>query len=252
MARGLLGRQRLFGHRSDQSPWGTMDSFNESFRVLGSNVMATVPSLARPTVMVTSSKAEEGKTVTCAKLAASVAATGRRVIVVDFDLRHPGIHLALGTHNRLGAADVLLGRRRLGECMQYLRLPTPRGFGERGLFLLTAGPTPPQPNEVLALPRTDAVLGRLASQADLVLVDSPPVLAVADALTIGRQAGAALLVVDARRTTAGAVERTRDLLRRNQTRIIGMSLNQVRAGDASVSASYGYGYGNGGVGSPRP
>lgn len=222
-----------------------MSSFNEAFRILAANVMAMVGELTRPTVVVTSSKAEEGKTVIASKLATSVAASGRRVIAVDLDLRNPGVHSALGVHNRFGASDVLRGRRKLGDCLQYVQLPTRGGADERGLFVVAAGPSVPEPNELLALPRTEGMLERLAAQADLVIIDSPPVLAVADALTIGRVAGAAVLVVDTRRTTADAVQRSRDLLLRNQTRILGMALNQVQDSDATVSADYGYGYGPG-------
>lgn len=222
-----------------------MSTFNEAFRVLCSNVIAALESLDRPVVLVTSSKADEGKTVTCSKLAVSFAARGKRVAVVDLDLRKPGSHAVLGAHNNFGVTDVLEGKRKLEACLQYVKLPDRDGFDERGLFLLASGPSVPEPNEMLGTPRADRLLRNLASEADIVLIDSPPVLAVADTLTVGRLAGGAVVVVDPRRTNASALERSRDLLLRNQITILGMVLNQVQAGDAAVSASEGYGYGSG-------
>lgn len=235
--------ERFFGSRPDKSPWGTMDSFNEAFRILCSNIEAAIDGLDQPTVVVTSSKAEEGKTLTCAKLAASFAARGQRVVLVDLDLRNPGAHLVLGGHNRLGATDVLRGRGKLNDSLQYVALPPREGFGRRGLFFVAAGQPVAEPNELLSLPRTAQMLQTLSTQADVVLIDSPPVLAVADTLTVAQVAGAAVLVVDTRRTDAAALQRTRDLLTRNRTTILGMVLNQVRPMDASVSARNGYGYG---------
>jgi capsular exopolysaccharide synthesis family protein len=220
-----------------------MSSFNESFRILCSNVTAVLGELDQPTVLITSSKPGEGKTVTCTKLAASFAARGQRVVIVDLDLRNPGVHQVLGVRNSFGVTDVLKGRRKLGDCLQYVKLPDREGFAERGLFVVAGGPSVPEPNELLSLPRTDRMLASLAEQADVVLLDSPPVLAVADTLTIAGVAGATVLVVDTRRTNADSLQRTRDLLIRNQTRILGMVINQVHASDASVSAAEGYGYG---------
>jgi capsular exopolysaccharide synthesis family protein len=220
-----------------------MRSFNESFRIICSNVTAALGELDQPTVVITSSRPEEGKTVVAAKLAAVFAARGQRVVIVDLDLRNPGVHLALGITNHLGASDVLLGRRKLGDCLQYVRLPEREGFDERGLFVLAAGPPVSEPNELLSLLRTERMLTSLADQADVVLIDSPPVLAVADTLTIAAKAGAAVVVVDPRRTNPDSLQRTKDLLDRNQTTVLGMVLNQVHADDASVSAAEGYGYG---------
>jgi capsular exopolysaccharide synthesis family protein len=221
-----------------------MSSFNEAFRVLCANVSTTLDQLDRPVVAVTSSKVGEGKTVTCAKLGATFAARGRRVVVVDLDLRDPGIHKVLGVHNRAGVTDVLQGRRKLGECLQYVKLPGQAGFAERGLFVVPSGPPVSEPSELLSTARGERMLGSLAAQADVVLVDTPPVLAVADTLTIGGSLGGAIVVIDARRSKAASVERARDLLVRNQIRIVGMVLNQVHADDAGVSAAEGYGYGD--------
>lgn len=235
-----------------RTPWETAGAFDESFRILALGLGTLLGDLPLPVVAVTSSRHREGRTLTCAQLARTFAAQGRKVVAVGLDLHHPDLHLQLGGHNQLGAADHLSGGRKLGECLQYVETPGPPG---RGLFLLAAGrplaagsPDPAvgaaphagdpdqatDPAEMLGGPRAGRMLERLAAQADIVVVDTPPILAGADALTIGRMAGGALVVVDTRRTSAESVRRARDLLERNGTRLLGMVLNQVRSGDPAA------------------
>ncbi len=107
---------------------------------------------------------------------------------------------------------------------------------------MPAGTGATDPTELLSSPRTGRLLEGLASQADIVLVDTPPVLPVADTLVIGRLAAGALLVVEARVTPVELVNRTKSALTRNQTRVLGVVLNKLRAGD---DTSYEYGYGEG-------
>lgn len=235
-----LGRRlRLPGSKM----WETLASFNEASRILSSNVTAGLAALDRPSVLVTSSKADEGKTIICSKLAVSLAAAGRRVVVVDMDLRKPGAHLVLGGHNHFGVTDFQVGRRTLGDCLQYVGLPEPDGLPARGLFLLATGPSVEEPAELLGVKRTTIMLDRLTAQADVVLLDSPPVLAVADTLVVGKIVGGAILVVDTRKTTVDAVQRSKDLLVRNHTQLLGMVLNSVRDGDPSVADSSDHRYG---------
>lgn len=232
--------------RHGASPWESASSFNEAFRILCATIDAAIGDLDQPSLVVTSSKADEGKTLTCAKLAMAFAARGQRVVLVDLDLRNPGAHDLLGGHNRFGATDVLSGRQKLGDCLQYIALPQREGFGDRGLFMVAAGHPVAEPNELLSLPRTKRMLETLTGQADVVLIDTPPVLAVADTLTVAQVAGAAIVVVDTRRTNAASLQRTRDLLVRSQTTVLGLVINQVRAMDATLSANYGYGPRGGG------
>jgi len=200
--------------------------------------------IERPLVIVTSSKADEGKTVICTKLAASFAQAGQRVVLVDLDLRHSTAHRLLRTHNEFGVSDVLLGRRTLPESIQRLELRDGRGRGPRSLYFLGTGPAVQNPTELLGSSRTVRLLDGLRQQADLVLLDTPPVLPVADTLVIGRMASGAVLVVETRTTAFGAVEQSKDLLIRNQTRLLGVVMNKFQSRDAdSAYGYYGYGYG---------
>jgi capsular exopolysaccharide synthesis family protein len=213
----------------------------EAYRILRSNLTIALLELERPSVVVTSARAGEGKTSTAVNLARALAVAGHRVVLVDLDLRHPDAHRWLGAQNELGVTDVLTRQRSLGECLQFV--PTDEsnpGSGE-GLYFLPTGFTVPNPTELLSSPRTPALLGALASQADVVLIDAPPVLPVADALVIGRMVGGAMLVVETRKTPVGAVQQAKDALTRSQTRLLGVVVNKLQPKDARSDQGYGYG-----------
>jgi polysaccharide biosynthesis transport protein len=210
---------------------------DEAYRILRTSVLLCLADLERPTVLITSARAGEGKTATTFRLAASFAESGRRVVVVDLDLRKPGIHTHLGTPNSRGVSDVLLDRRPLSDCLQFAEIPgTESGLG---LYALTSGPSVPNPTELLDTRRTNRLLDNLAEQADIVLVDAPPVLPVADTLVIGKVVGGAILVIEAGRTPIGEVEQAKDALIRAQTRLLGVVVNRADA----RAVDYGYGYG---------
>jgi capsular exopolysaccharide synthesis family protein len=231
---------------------GLSPSQVEAYRILRSNLAVSLAELERPTVVVTSARPGEGKTVTSVNLAVSLAQSGRRVVLVDLDLRHPDVHTYLGGHNDKGVTDVLLERRSLEESLQYVEVGEGPGRTPRALYLLATGPSIDNPAELLGSQRTAQLLQALAAQADVVLLDTPPVLFVADTLVIGRMAAGALLVVEARRTPVPVVQQAKDALIRNQTRLLGMVLNKYKGGVTSDgSASFTYGYGAEGSSEPR-
>ena len=213
---------------------------DEAFRVLRSNLLVAIDELANPIVVVTSAQAGEGKTATAVTLARSLAAGGSKVVLVDLDLRRPDAHRLLGAPSGPGCAEVLEGHRTLDECLRLI--PTPPGAPTAlHLFLLPAGQPTANPAELLGTPRTAQMLNALSDAADIVLLDTPPVLPVADTLVIGRLAAGALLVVEARHTPVQTVNRAKSALIRNQTRILGVVLNQLRAADDDAAYTYGYG-----------
>jgi capsular exopolysaccharide synthesis family protein len=237
---GSRRRRGKSGGDRKQGRWGTT---REAFRVLRSNLVVAISDLANPIVVVTSARQGEGKTSTCVNLAQSLAAAGPRVVLVDLDLRNPQSHRLLRTDNTAGVSDVVLDRRPLDECLQYVQLPVADSSRVAGMYFLSAGPSVGNPTELLATPRTGRLLDVLSEQADIVLLDTPPVLPVADTLVIGRLAAGAVLVVESRHTPAPAARRAKDALTRNQTRLLGVVLNQFKAKYADdTSAGYGYGH----------
>ena len=221
--------------------WDDLAPFEEAYRVVRSNLLVTLADYSQPRIIVTSAHAGEGKTVTCTNLALSFARAGQRVILVDFDLRHPDAHRLVGAHNNFGVSDLLLGKRTLEDCMQYLELPGLDAQSAQGVYFIGTGPQVRNPTELLGLARTSRMLDELAKQADLIMIDAPPVLPVADMLVIGRIVTGVILVVEARRTTVTEITKTKDLLTRNQTRILGMVLNKHRQRDGGYGEAYGYG-----------
>ena len=206
----------------------------EAFRLIRSQLLVALEELHNPTVVITSSLAGEGKTSTCAGLAVSLARAGRRVVAVDVDLRHPNLHRRFDAQNDVGLSDVLHDRVELDEALQYVEIDPDRGF-----YFLAAGTTASDPAELLGTARTAKLLDVLSRQADVVLLDTPPVLPVADTLVIGRMAAGAVLVVESRSTPVPTVEQAKSALTRNQTRLLGVVLNKVQPRDQSIEIGYG-------------
>ena len=244
-ARGQLGRLSTYKRSAPRtSRWTSRDSFEESFRMFRSNLSVSLNEIDHPVVMVTSSHPNEGKTVVCTKLALSFAQAGKRVVLVDLDLRNPASNRLLRTHNEFGISDVLTGQKTLRDCLQHLEIQDQNGRSSGSIYFLGTGAPVHNPVELLGSSRAARTLDGLAKQSDIVLLDSPPVLPVADALVIGRVASGAILVVEAGRTAFQAVQQSKDLLIRNQTRLLGIVMNKFLARDVKyMQGYYGYGYG---------
>lgn len=204
--------------------------------MLRSNLLVAFSDIARPAVIVTSAVAGEGKTTVCSNIAVSLAEAGLRVIAVDADLRHPDLHHHLEVHNEVGLSDVLLERVELDAALQLVKVGGRRG---RGLFVLPTGSPVNDATELIGSPRTRRLLDVLTEHADVVLLDTPPILPVADTLVIGRLVAGALIVVEARQTSTTAVQQAKNALIRNQTRLLGVVLNKLPLSELAI----GYGYG---------
>jgi len=228
-----------------ESPAGVSGrAFNEeAYRVLRSNLNVAISDLERATVIVTSAQPGEGKTATAANLARVMALGGQRVVLADLDLRHPDIHRWFGASNDAGVTDILLGRGTIDGSLRYVDVSS-GSTGARGLYLLPTGSPVANPTELLGSRRMAELLDALATQADIVVIDTPPVLPVADTLVIGRMAAGAILVAEARKTPVAAIQRAKDALTRSQTRLLGLVVNKMQAKDLDVAYGYGYGYGD--------
>jgi len=207
---------------------------NEAFRIVRSNLAVAMRDLAHQVVVVTSALPGEGKTSTAVSLAHSFALAGSRVVLVDLDLRQPDSHRLLQAHNEIGVSDVLLDHRAVEDCIQHIEVAGEPGIAAAPMQFLAAGPRVGNPAELLSTTRAAQLLEDLAFEADIVVIDAPPVLSFADALVIGRQAAGAVLVVEAGRTPAPTVRRAKDALTRNQTRLLGVVLNKFRPKRADV------------------
>ena len=208
-----------------------LDPAAESYRVLRASIhFASVDAPVR-TLLVTSSNPGEGKTTTAANLAFAMAADGRKVILVDTDLRRPSLHKLLELPTVPGLTDVLLGDAELDDVLlEHADMP--------GMMALTCGSTPPNPSELLGSRTFSSLVERLRGLCDLVIFDSPPVLAAADAQILGSQMDGTVLVVEAGSTKKGAARRTLALLRHARANVLGVAYNKMR--NLEGSAYYYY------------
>ena len=163
----------------------------EAYRTLRTNIQFSSVDKPIRTLLVTSSGPGEGKSTTAANLAVVMAQTGQKVILVDTDLRRPVIHKTFGVPNNVGITTTLLAGQDV-DLATYLQ-PTEI----ENLSVLTSGPIPPNPSELLGSHRMGHVIEQLSQAADLVIFDTPPVLVVTDASVLGRQVDGVLLVADA-------------------------------------------------------
>lgn len=206
----------------------------EAYRTLRTTVQFI--GLERPleVLQVTSAKPAEGKTTTAANLAIALARAGKRVILLDADLRKPRLHSEFGISNATGFTSMLLDSRLNADAFHRTALES--------LLVVPAGPVPPNPSELLSLPATRQVLGLLRSECDVLIIDSPPVLPVTDALILSGYVDGVLVVANAKEAQVSSLKRMRELLEQVNAQVIGVSVNYV---DAESGSGYGYGYGYG-------
>ena len=201
---------------------------SEAYRTLRTNL--SFYSLDEPirSLVVTSPAANEGKSTTAANLAVTMAQSGRRTLLVDCDLRRPSLHELLGKPEAPGLTNVLLG-----ETEEIPIQPT----DVENLFLLTSGPPPPNPADMLGSRRLDTILERLNEEFDIVLLDAPPVIAVTDAAVLGAKVDGVLLVLQAGKTKRDHAERAKELLEKAKDRIVGATLTNAPK-DSAVGGYY--------------
>ncbi len=202
----------------------------EAFRSLYINLSFSQQERKLRSLVVTSPGPGEGKSITLANLAVVAAQMGQRVILVDGDLRKPQLSELFGLHNDSGLTNVVAGSSNAESALQAVaEVP--------GLRVLTSGPLPPSPTTVLASRRMGELADELAEQADLLLLDAPPVLTVSDASVLASRVNGVLLVLNAGQTKRENARRAKDALEKVNAQIIGVVLTNV-APDAVLQGNY--------------
>ncbi|MDW8317368.1 MAG: CpsD/CapB family tyrosine-protein kinase [Anaerolineae bacterium] len=202
----------------------------EAYRSLYINLSFSSQERPVRTLLVTSAGPEEGKSTTLANLAVVAAQMGRRVVVVDCDLRQPRQHELFGLRNDQGVATVTAGQASTAAVLQPV--------GEvPGLQVITSGPLPVSPAQVLASRRMEEMIHELAGQADLVLFDSPPAIAVSDASVLATKVDGVLLVLSAGQTKRDHARRAKEALEKVHAHVVGAVLNNAPA-DATLQGYY--------------
>jgi polysaccharide biosynthesis transport protein len=199
---------------------------SEAFRALGTSVLQSAGELRAKSILVTSAKEGEGKTLTVANLGIALAQAGKRVVLVSADLQRPMLESYFYASNGTGMTDVLSGRKRAVDALSKVAISNVR--------VLTTGPIPPSTDSVLNPESISDVLSQCEQGADLVLIDSAPLLGRSDPIALAIAADAIVVVADAQRTDRMALDEVRRLLDRIGTPVIGSVLTN------SARSSYPY------------
>ncbi|MFQ5479456.1 MAG: GumC family protein [Candidatus Binatia bacterium] len=219
----------------------------EAIRTLRASLFLAAPGGLPTRLLLTSAKPGEGKTCIAVNLATALAQMGRRVCLIDCDLRRPRIHGAVGSELSPGLTNYLTGNLELDQVL--------RASGQPGLDIITAGPIPPNPVDLLNSAHMERLLGELEERYDQILIDAPPAMGFADVPIIAnRLGGGCLLVTRAGETSSRTARQTCDYLIRMQSKLLGVVLNRVSTHRAGYSyyGGYGYGYGYGDYYARRP
>ncbi len=203
----------------------------EAYRTLRTNIEFSAVDAPIRALLVTSSVPGEGKTITAANLAVVFAQAGRRVLLVDADLRKPGVHRLFDLPNEHGLTTLLRGDGVALDAVSHLT-------EQENLRVMTTGPLPPNPAELIGSQRMRTVLASLQNSMDLVIVDSPPLQAVTDSAILSSVLDGTLFVIDAERSRRRSVRSARQALAKAGANILGAALNRVPVKEASDYASY--------------
>ena len=236
-ALGVISRITKIAKPADQlvTARNLADPISEAYRVLRTNLQFSGLKNPAGSLLVTSSSPGEGKTTTAANLAVTLAQTQKRVILVDADLRRPTQHKVFGLTNKRGLTSLVLDETlTLDDVVQDTDLS--------GLRVLTSGPMPPNPAEVLNSVEMTRIIDRLRECSDLVIFDSPPVLVVADAVILAGKLNSVLLVVDSGRTRSEAIRRSVETLGKVNAKVLGGVMNKMAKRRAEGYYYYYYYY----------
>ena len=189
----------------------------EAYRALRTSILLSSASRPPRSILVTSAVAQDGKTMTCINIGIVLAQQGKRVLLVDADMRRPHIHRAFGLKGDVGLSNILTGGAGASNAIQPTVQPN--------LFVIPSGLVPPHPAELLSSSLMRDLLSQWHTEYDHVILDSPPVISVTDPVVLSVQADAVLLIVRSGQTTGAHVRRTRNLLQSVNAGLLGIVVN---------------------------
>ncbi|HEY0070419.1 MAG TPA: CpsD/CapB family tyrosine-protein kinase [Chloroflexia bacterium] len=217
----------------------------EAYRTLRTNIQFASPDHPVHTILATSTSPDDGKSTTIANLAITFAASGFPTVLVDADLRRPHLHKIFGLSNDTGLTTLVAELARAASISGGIGgTGTPRVHHPlqptqvENLHVLTSGPIPPNPAEILGSQRMTEVLAMLRDTAEYVLIDTPPIIAVTDAAVLSPRVDGVLLVINAGKTRRDLAVKARDMLQQVNAHLLGVVLNNATL-DKSAYAYYG-------------
>jgi capsular exopolysaccharide synthesis family protein len=203
----------------------------EQFRTIRTNIEFSSVDEEVKTIVVTSSGPTEGKSTTTANLAVVFAQQGKNVLMIDADLRKPTVHYTFHKENHVGLSNVLTRQATFEEAVQIT--------SQENLFVLTSGPIPPNPSELLGSKGMLAMLKQAKNEYDVIILDSPPILAVTDAQILSNITDGVVFVVSSGSTEVESAKKSKELLESAKAKILGVVLNNKKVKDSQYYYYYG-------------
>ncbi|KRE75566.1 CpsD/CapB family tyrosine-protein kinase [Paenibacillus sp. Soil750] len=225
--RTLINRHQLITELHPKS------HVSESYRTLRTNIQFSSIDRIMKTILVTSAQPGEGKSTTAANLSVAYAQEGKKVLIVDADLRKPTIHHYFGVSNRYGLTSAIVNRTQFDEFISETSI--------ENLSLITSGPIPPNPSELLMSQKMTAFLEEMTARFDVIIIDSPPTLAVADAQILATKCDGVVMVISDGKVKRDMARKAIHNLERVQAKILGVVLNNKRHRKSDAAYYYYYG-----------
>jgi protein-tyrosine kinase len=206
-------------------------AISEQYRTIRTNIQFSSVDESIRTILVTSSGPEEGKSTTVANLAVVFAQQGKKVLLIDADLRKPTVHYTFQLDNTIGLTNVLTKQTQLDKAAITTLV--------ENLSVLSSGPIPPNPAELLGSKAMEDMLVAALGQFDIVIFDTPPVLAVTDAQILANRCDGTILVVGSGKTQIEPAMKSKELLLSSKGKLLGVVLNRKNAKDSQYYYYYG-------------
>ena len=210
--------------------WNENGDFAEAFRALRANLQYLAVQSPLRTILITSPAANQGKTTVCASLATAIGHAGKSVVLIEADLRRPRLGDTFGLPRlQPGLTSVLVGNVQLGRATTEVKLPQASGQAkhDRAITVLPSGPLPPNPSELVASPRMRRLVEGVADLYDTVIVDSPPLLPVADSLALAKLVDGVIIVVRSKCATRDDAQGVRAIVDRLGLHLVGVVVTDV-------------------------
>jgi len=191
----------------------------EAFRTLRTNIQFSSLDDDIKSLVVTSTGPSEGKSTVMANLAVTMAQSGKRVALIDCDFRKPTVHKKFGLSNSQGLTNVLAQDKKILECIISTNVPN--------LYIITSGPTPPNPAELLGTKKMRSILNEISCMFDMVLIDAPPVLAVTDAQILSTLANGTIFVASYGQAEKYALVKAKESIEKVGGKVLGIVINKI-------------------------
>ena len=218
-------KRNLITNQNPKSP------ISEQYRTIRTNIQFSSVDEEIRTIVVTSSGPGEGKSTTAANLAVVFAQQGKRVLLIDSDLRKPTVHYTFNFTNTFGLTNVLTRQSQLHDVVKETM--------EKNLYILTSGPIPPNPAELLSSRAMEQLMKDVEEEFDVVLFDSPPLLAVTDGQILASKCDGTILVVSSGKTETDQAVKAKELLNAANSHILGVVLNSKKMENSNYYYYYG-------------